>query len=104
MKVLVQRDTGDNVAPDPLVDPLSIAYSACVAKGQSFLYDSFTKKMYDITMPFRGAYVCGSTIEVNDSSLGESFKSRLTAWSINLTVNAGSVTIEQTISIERSEI
>lgn len=103
MKVLVQRGTGDNQASEALIDELCNTLTPATAKGQSFLYqEGFDKMFYDIEMPFRIPLICGDLLEMNDNSLGESFKARLSGWSVNIELEVDTIQINQQLSLERS--
>lgn len=105
MKVLVQRGAGDKQASETLVDELCNTLIPAVAKGQNFLYqEGFDKLLYDIEIPFRFPLLCGDTVEVNDISIGECFKSRLSSWSIAVVLTEDTVQIDQQLSLERSVI
>lgn len=105
MKVLVQRGAGDKMASEALVDELCNTLTPAIAKGQNFLYqEGFDKLFYDIGIPFRAPLICGDTLEMSDVSIGETFKARLSGWSIGAELTEDTIRIDQQLSLERSVI
>ncbi len=104
MKLMVKRDAGDRLAPDPVVDSLCNAQAPALSRGQNYLYENgFDKKFYNVNISFMGG-ACGDTIEVQDTSLGKIFKAKLNGWKIQASIKNDGIIIKQNIRIERSLI
>ena len=103
MKTLIQRSTGDNVSPDLIVNPLCVTELVCTEKGKEYLYsEGFDVLNYEIEIPFRQSLVCSDLINVLDISIGETFYSRLSGWSLGVSVQDGKVAVKQVLTVERS--
>ena len=102
MKLIIKRQTGDRLAPDPIIDKLCHAQVPALNRGQNYLYkNGFDKKFYDISTFFiNGA--CGDIIEIQDTSLGEIFKAKINAWNIEASIKNNAIVIKQGIRLERS--
>jgi len=104
MKLMIKREAGDRLAPDPVVDSLCNAQAPALSRGQSYLYtNGFDKKFYNVNTSFL-AGACGDTVEMQDTSLGEIFKAKLNSWSIKASIQNNGIIIKQNIKIERSLI
>ena len=104
MRVLVTRGAGDNLAPDIIVDELCVIQAVGIERGKVFLYDEgFTKRVYEITFPYRGVIYPTDLIALHDSSVGESFVGRVTAHSIAIASEEGTRTVQSTVTLERSD-
>jgi len=103
MKVIVRRSTGDKQSSEAIVDVLCNTLTPAVARGQNYLYqEGFDKLLYDLVIPFRAPLICGDTVQMDDASIGESFKSRLSGWSISADLQNDTIQIDQQLSLERS--
>ena len=103
MKTLIQRSTGDNVAPDLIINPLCNTELVCTEKGKEYLYsEGFDILNYEIEIPFRQSILCSDIVNVLDISIGEEFYSRVSGWSLSLSLTDGLVTVKQTLTVERS--
>ena len=88
MKTLIQRDTGDNIAAQAVVDELCITELVCTERGKTFLYsEGFDTLNYEIQLPYRQAVNCGEIVEIMDVSLGQQFFARVSGWSLNIDAN-----------------
>ena len=103
MKTLIQRSTGDRVSPDLIINPLCTTELVCTEKGKEYLYsEGFDVLNYEIEIPFRQSLVCSDLINVLDISIGETFYSRLSGWSLGVSVQDGKVAVKQVLTVERS--
>lgn len=104
MRVLVSRGAADNLAPETLVDPLCTTQVVGVEKGKAYLYDEgYHKREYIIELPYRKAIYPSQTMTVHDGAVGESFVGRVAAHGINITQVDGAMSVDSTITVERSD-
>ncbi len=103
MLVRVVRGAGDSMAPEMLFDPLCTTQAVCTDKGVSYLYDEgLNKRIYEVSIPYRGVINMFDRVALFDSSLGESFVGRVIAHQVVISNDDGAVTVISSITIERS--
>lgn len=105
MKVLVTRGAGDKLAPEVIFDVLCNVQSVGVERGKSYLYDEgFNKRLYEVKIPYRGIVYPSDLVTVYDGSVGEGFVGRVISHVVSITQEDGAVSVDSTITVERSEI
>lgn len=103
MKVTVKRGSGNNIAPDIIVDPLCNTQTVGVARGMMFLYDEgMDKQIYVITIPYRRKIYPSDIIAVHYGKLGESFVARVIQHDIKIYSENEALNIDSVLTVERS--
>lgn len=105
MRILVVRGAGANPAPDEQVNELATGRAPGTQLGRNYLDDRGTaKRIYEIEAAHAGpAILPGDVVEIEDGDLGERFRGRVTAVSIDLGLDdAGALTLTQRYTVERS--
>ena len=104
MKVEVIRGAGDKQAED-IIDALCTAESAGLQRGRNYLDENgFDKTIYDMNLSYRLLPLPGAVAEVSDASLGQTFRGKIIAWSMQIdAMDAGRpASITTSLSVERS--
>lgn len=106
MRVTVSRGAGDKKAPEILIDPLCTRHDVATERGRTYLYDNgFTKRIYTISIPYRGEVYPGMEYAIHDSTLGESFVARVTAHNVSMQQDGnGKLTIRSVLTVVRSMV
>ena len=105
MKVQVSRSPADNQAED-IVAELANEEIAGKERGRNYLDEfGFNKTDFDLELKYLNMPLPGKIVKVDDASLGESFKGKITGW--ELTINGMTATdpvsIDHQVTIQRSE-
>lgn len=104
MRVQIIRGSGD-IQADPIINKLAATENAGKELGRNFLdAEGFDKINFDIEMPYRSMPLPGKVVQVNDASLGVTFKTKLIGWGISVSglASSSAVTVRTSISLERS--
>lgn len=105
MKILVVRGAGANPAPGEQVNELTATQAAGTQLGRNYLDARGTSKtIHEIEVGHAGhAAVPGEVVELLDVDLGERFRGKITAASIDVGVDdAGALALTQRYTVERS--
>jgi len=104
ISVYVTREPGDKEAPE-IINELMTTETCAKEHGRNFLDENgFSKSNFDIELPFRDVPLSGKTALVSDAQIGETFKGKITGWSMKISAMTDSspIRIRTNISIERS--
>jgi len=87
IKVVRQGYEDELKEADSIVDKLCVVDSIGIQRGRNYLDEhQWDKKILNLSLPFRVFPLPGAIVEVNDSSLGQRFKTKLIGF--NLAVSA----------------
>ncbi len=106
MKVQVIRGLG-NKQSEPLINPLCTTEGSGRELGRNHLDENgFNKIAYSLTLPYRNIPLPGKLCQVNDASLGQTFKAKILSVKIGVSNLTGTdpIRINTSVSIERSII
>lgn len=105
MKIKVITGAGDKLSPDPIIDELMATEAVATERGKMFLSEESSHKwIYDIEKIYEGWKSIGDLVEVNDSQLGEVFRGKLTAFSLNMDFSESEgVSATVNCTVERSD-
>ncbi len=93
MKVIVSRGSGDNPAPDVIVDELCSTEMLGIKRGQTFLYDEgFDRLNFSLTVKIPNVFLCGDIIEFYDPDFGNTYRGKITGFSNNASKDSSGVT------------
>lgn len=105
MLLRVIRGTGDKRA-DNIIDPLCTSRGVARQRGRNCLdEEGFNKTQYNLDMPYTVLPLPGQVVQVDDASIGESFKAKVAGWSLKVTAQTDSspVSVDVAMTLERSE-
>ncbi len=104
MRILVTRGAGNKLAPETLIDPLTVTTNIGVEKGKTYLYDEgYNKRIYELRLPYSGKMYPTETVAIHDNNLGESFVGRIVSHSVDIKVEKDALSIESILIVERKE-
>lgn len=78
IRITVQRGTGTRLAED-LIVPLAGNDNVLLNKGRNFLDDKAEKWTVSLSVVYRGSYLPGQLMEVNDSQFGTIWRGKITS-------------------------
>jgi hypothetical protein len=105
MRQTVQRGAGDVPAPDELTAELACSEAPATQAGRNYL-DANGQDMTETTLtclpPDALAILPGDLLEVDDTTAGETWRGKATAFTLTLAVDdAGAATVTREYTVER---
>ncbi len=98
----VVRWPGDRPAPELIVDPLCTTQAIATERGRNWLDDQgYPKQRYTASTPPRTWVLPGAVLEVQDATLAETWRARLTGWRYEASLGIDGPQGRVTLDVER---
>lgn len=104
MRLRVVMGVGDHPSNQEIIDEYCTTEPVCRERGRNHLSRyGVDKVMYEMGVPYRNLPLPGAVVEVHDSELAESFRSKLVGWAMVARAQRADApaTVECSVTIER---